>query len=331
MFLPFSHLHRRPLAANPSLLPRLFHSLSTSNKPATRAPTTLVAVLWDLAASRPPSTLPLYDAAVRLHLAATSLGRVHLSEAFIHPGHRLPAPSPAAAAASVHLCRVCGRRFRARDTLLRHFDAIHAREHAKRLARIDSSRGDRRVRLAAALSLKLSKYEKAARELTAAADPGSPAGDLRRARVAVVLSRTPSDSLRQRAQEVLDEGSIRCLMLVSGRDELVPLLRLAREKGVRSVVVGGESGTARWADVGFSWAEVVAGKARKAAPSVSSKWRDRDVLKRLEWRYEDEDEDEDVVFAEDGDEDGIEELARKTKGKPWWKLESDGEKSFVCR
>ncbi|EAY94445.1 hypothetical protein OsI_16216 [Oryza sativa Indica Group] len=331
MFPPFSHLRRRLLAAipNPNLLLRPSRSLSTSTTPATRAPATPVDVLWDLAASRPPSTLPLYDAAVRLHLAATSFGRVRLSAAFVHPGHRLPAPSPSAAAAAVHLCRVCGRRFRARDTLLRHFDAIHAREHAKRLARIDSSRGDRRVRLAAALSLKLSKYEKAARELTAAADPCSPADDLRRARVAVELSPTPSVSLLERAHEVLDGGSVRCLMLVSARDELAPLLRLAREKGVRSVVVGGESGPARWADVGFSWAEVIAGKARKAAPSVSGKWRDRDVLKRLEWRYDDDDEE--VVFEEDGDEDGIDELTRNSKGKPWWKLESDGEDSSACR
>ncbi|XP_040379365.1 uncharacterized protein LOC102721833 [Oryza brachyantha] len=328
MLPPSSYLRRRPLAAIPNLLLRLSHSLSTSTTPATRAPTTRVAVLWDLAASRPPSTLPLYDAAVRLHLAATSFGRVRLSTAFVHPGHRLPTPSPAAA--RVHLCRVCGRRFRARDTLLRHFDAIHAREHAKRLARIDSSRGGRRVRLAAALSLKLSKYEKAARELTAAADPCSPADDLRRARVAVELSRTPSDSLLERAHEVLDGKSVGCLMLVSGRDELAPLLRLAREKGVRSVVVGGESGPARWADVGFTWAEVISGKARKAAPSVSSKWRDRDVLKMLEWRYED-DEHEEVVFDEDGDGDEADELASKTNGKPWWKLESDGEDSGVRR
>ncbi|EMS49931.1 hypothetical protein TRIUR3_18408 [Triticum urartu] len=112
--------------------------------------------------------------------------------------------------------------------------------------------------------------------------------------------RYPSTALRDRAQEVLDDGSVGCLMLVSGREELPPLLRLAKEKGVRSVVVGGESGLARWSDTGFTWAEVIAGKARKAAPSMSGKWRDRDVLKRLEWRYEDDDE-EDVVFEEDGD------------------------------
>jgi hypothetical protein len=117
-------------------------------------------------------------------------------------------------------------------------------------------------------------------------------------------------------------------VLVTGQDALSPLLRLAREKGVGSVVVGGESGLARWADVGFTWSEVIAGKARKAAPSMSGKWRDRDVLKRLEWRYEEDDE-EDVVFEEDGDADGAEELAGGAKGKPWWKLESDGEDSCI--
>jgi hypothetical protein len=117
-------------------------------------------------------------------------------------------------------------------------------------------------------------------------------------------------------------------VLVTGQDALSPLLRLAREKGVGSVVVGGESGLARWADVGFTWSEVIAGKARKAAPSMSGKWRDRDMLKRLEWRYEEDDE-EDVVFEEDGDGDGSEELAGGAKGKPWWKLESDSEDSRI--
>ncbi|ONM16885.1 zinc finger (C2H2 type) family protein [Zea mays] len=322
---PLSHLQRRLLAADPKFLaPPLFRSFSRATAPAARKPTTAVAVLWDLAASHPPSTLPLYDAAVRLHLAATSFGRPRLSMAFLHPSHRLPAP--AASAATTHLCRVCGRRFRARDALLRHFDAIHAREHAKRLARIDSARGGRRVHLAAALSLKLSKYEKAARELTAGAGTASPSDEIGRAGVRVELSRTPAASLREHAQLVLDEGSARCLMLVSGHEELASLLRVARERGVRSVVVGGESGLARWADVGFSWAEVIAGKARCAAPSVSGKWRDLDVLKGLEWRYEDDDDEEEIVF-EDGDGDGVDELARKGKGKPWWKLDSGDEDS----
>ncbi|KAL6650864.1 hypothetical protein ACP70R_009789 [Stipagrostis hirtigluma subsp. patula] len=327
MFSTRSHLRRHLLTSAPKLLaPPFFRSTSTISPPATRKPTTAVAVLWDLAASRPPSTLPLYDAAVRLHLAATSFGRLRLSAAFLHPSHRLPAPA-ATPAATTHLCRVCGRRFRARDALLRHFEAIHTREHAKRLARIDSSRGGRRVRLAAALSLKLSKYEKAARELTGSAAAGAdPAADLGRAGVRVELSRTPGASLRERAQQVLDGGSVGCLMLVSGREELASQLRLATERRVRSVVVGGESGLARWADVGFSWADVIAGKARKAAPSVSGKWRDRDVLKGLEWRYEEVDDDDEVVF-EGSDGDGIEELAGKAKGRPWWKLDSDGEDS----
>ncbi|KAF7016852.1 unnamed protein product [Triticum aestivum] len=328
MSRPLHNLRRRLLSSTLRVLPSPSHRLSTtSSTPATRAPTTPVAVLWDLAASRPPSKLPLYDSAVRLHLAASSFGRLRFSAAFVHPCHRLPDPDPSADA--TNLCRVCGRKFRARDALLRHFDTIHTREHAKRLERIESSRGDRRVRLAASLSLKLSKYTKAARELTAGVNPGSPADELRRARVHAELSRYPSTALRDRAQEVLDDGSVGCLMLVSGREELSPLLRLAKEKGVRSVVVGGESGLARWADTGFTWAEVIAGKARKAAPSMSGKWRDRDVLKGLEWRYEDDDEEE-VVFEEDGDGDGSEELAGSANGKPWWKLESDGEDSSLC-
>ncbi|KAM0825363.1 hypothetical protein ACQ4PT_069614 [Festuca glaucescens] len=323
MFPLLCDLRRRLLATD--FRPPPLHRLSTLT--STRASNTPVAVLWDLAASRPPSKLSLYDSAVRLHLAASSFGRLRLSVAFLHPSHRLPALDPSADAK--HLCRVCGRCFRARDALLRHFDTIHTREHAKRLERIESSRGDRRLRLAASLSLKLSKYAKAARELTAGVNPGSPADELHRAGVNAELSRCPSASLRERAQEVLDEGSVRCLMLVSVQEALSPLLRFAREKGVRSVVVGGESGLARWADVGFTWSQVIAGKARTAAPSLSGKWRDRDVLKRLEWRYEEDDEEEDVVFEEDGDLAGSEELAGSTNRKPWWKLEPDGEDSFI--
>jgi hypothetical protein len=230
MFPPLSNLQRRLVAIASKFIAPSLRYLSTTTAPVTRKPTAAVAVLWDLAASRPPSTIPLYDAALRLHLAATSFGRLHLSVAFLQPSHRLPAP----AAVTTHLCRVCGRRFRERDALLRHFESIHTREHAKRLAR-----GGRRVRLTAALSLKLSKYEKAARELTAAA--AGPADELRRAGIRAELTRTPAASLCERAQQVLDESSVECLMLVSGREELTSLFPVARDRGVRSVVVGGES------------------------------------------------------------------------------------------
>nr|XP_034594915.1 uncharacterized protein LOC117856671 [Setaria viridis] len=181
--------------------------------------------LFNLATSRPPTTLPLYDTVVRLHLATTSFGRLRLSVAFVHPCHRLLAP--AVSAATTHLCRVYARRFCA---LLRHFNAIHAHEHTKRLSRIDSSRGGRRV----------------TRELTVCANAAAstPADEIGRAGVRVALTRTPAASLWEHAQQVLDEGS--------GKDELASLLRVARERGVRSVVVGGESGLARWVDVGFS-------------------------------------------------------------------------------
>ncbi|GJN12197.1 hypothetical protein PR202_ga30454 [Eleusine coracana subsp. coracana] len=160
------------------------------------------------------------------------------------------------------------------DALLRHFESIHTRNHAKRLARIDLAHGCRRVRLAAALSLNISKYEKVAHEIAAAATgPASPAEELRHAGVRPELTRTAAASLRERARQVLDEGSARCLVLVFSCEELASLLPMAKERGVRSVVVGGESGLARLADVGFSWADVVRGKARNTASFVSRKWR----------------------------------------------------------
>ncbi|GJN27353.1 hypothetical protein PR202_gb15371 [Eleusine coracana subsp. coracana] len=330
MFPPLSNLRRRLIAAAPKFIaPPFLQSLSTTTTaPAARKWTTAVAVLWDLACI--PS--PLHAPSLRRRRPPPP------RRDFLRPSpplRGLPPPLPppsrpppsrptsvaSAAAASASATRCCATSSPSTPASTPSASPASTRPAA-----------GRRVRLAAALSLNISKYEKAARELAAAAaGPASPAEELRRAGVRAELTRTPAASLRERARQVLDEGSARCLVLVSGREELASLLPVAKERGVRSVVVGGESGLARLADVGFSWADVVRGKARNAAPSVSGKWRDRDMLKGT------------GVEVRRGRRRGgggvrgtvtrmrLMKLMGRAKGKPWWKLDSDGEDAGVDR
>ncbi|XP_072990231.1 uncharacterized protein [Typha latifolia] len=291
-----------------------------------------VAIFWDLN-SKLPTSIPIYDAAVRLHLAATSFGPLRLSIAYSNSNpvslHRKPtSPSP-----SSFLCRVCGRNFFSQPKLLDHFERIHEREQAKRLARLASARGGRRVRLAAELSLKISKYEKAARELHACKAGYNLADELRRAGVRVKTDRAIKDDV----VDAVEKGSVGCLMLVSDSEGLVGAVREAKRRCLKTVVVGEKKDgeLKRLADVGFLWREVLDGKARKEAPRMVGRWNDRELLKRLEWSYEEEkmkkmEEDESDIFGGDSEqEDGdlVLVVGKERSDKPWWKLDSDSENS----
>nr|CAD1825268.1 unnamed protein product [Ananas comosus var. bracteatus] len=275
----------------------------------------------------PTTTLPLRDVAVRLHLAASSFGPLRLSLAFASPRSLLPSPSPSPSpspASSPSPCRVCDRNFFVRAKLLRHFAEIHEPEHAKRLRRLASARGARRVRLAAALAPKLARFEKAARDLGAA--PRGPADELRRAGVTIrAVEGAPRRAIRDRAVGAMDEGILACVVLVSDDSGLAEVLGEARRRRLRTVVVGDEAEgpLRRSADVGFRWAEVVSGKARAAAPAMVGRWRDREMLKRLEWSFnEDEDEIESEGFEWDSEEEEEEEEGGRENGRPpWWELD----------
>ncbi|KAG1364034.1 hypothetical protein COCNU_11G008610 [Cocos nucifera] len=327
------------------LLPKTLASAAAASKPS-------VAVFWDLD-NKPPNSIPPYDAAVRLKLAASSLGPLRFCVAYAnhHAFRHVPAPVRAARAAGrardhreashpspqPYPCRVCGRNFFAHAKLVDHFRQIHEREHAKRLRRLDSARGGRRVRLAAQLALKMEKYEKAARELLVPRVGYGLADELRRAGVVVgTVEDRPEAAdraLREHIVNTMDRGKIGCLVVVSDDSGFVGVLREARMRCLKTVVVGdeGDGALKRCADANFSWKDVISGKARKEAESAVGKWKDRELLKRLEWTYEpDLEEIEDDVFegqSEDGDdEDGSFGLVGKRwskDSKPWWKLDSE--------
>ncbi|MQM01674.1 hypothetical protein Taro_034432 [Colocasia esculenta] len=334
---------------------------SSEPEPKPRRGLPPVAVFWDLD-NKPPNSVPPYDAAVRLKLAASRFGPVELAVAYAnrHAFRHVPAPVRAQrrdrrtldrledagsiAPAEPHLCRVCGRRFFQRSRLVNHFRQLHEREQAKRVARLGSARGGRRVRLAAELSAKMDKYRRAAREVLVPRVGYGLAEELRRA--GVVVREVPDRpeaadrALREHMVEAMDRGLLGCLVLVSDDLGFAGVLREAKMRCLKTVVVGDEKregALKRIADAGFSWQEVASGKAAKEAASVMGRWKDRELLKRLEWTYSpgedrsewaDDEEGYGLETGSDGGEsagssdDGAMGLAGKTITGNWWHLES---------
>ena len=79
------------------------------------------------------------------------------------------------------------------------------------------------------------------------------------------------------------------------------------------------------------------GKAKKEAVSVVGKWKDRDILKRLEWKYNpeveskfsgsddmfnDESEDQDFDSTDNGNNA---DCMHKEDSGAWWELDSDSD------
>ncbi|KAK1284964.1 hypothetical protein QJS10_CPB20g01532 [Acorus calamus] len=304
-----------------STLPRLLFRCFSSKPPP---PKSTVAIFWDLD-NRPPKSLPPYDAALRLRSAASTFGRLRFSLAYGSPTALSYSPpllprlrrKDAAALTNrpvAHLCRVCGRRFYVHERLLRHFRDIHQREQSKRIAQLESARGRRRVHLVGKFAMKMEKYERAAREVLV---PGSGyrfQDSIEEAGFRVFAD----DALRDDVTDALDRGVAGCLVIVSDGPGFADLLREARGRRVRTVVVGDEKDGAlkRCADYSFSWAEVVSGKARSDAVSVSRRWKDRDILQRLEWTHN-RDIDSDIDLREYV----VSEDSERGDGSPWWKLD----------
>jgi hypothetical protein len=82
---------------------------------------------------------------------------------------------------------------------------------------------DDMIRILASFKSTVARDEEFTRAL--ASVRSSPRPDrIRHVAIRVELTRAPAASLCERAQQVLDEGSVECLMLVSGHEELPSLL-----------------------------------------------------------------------------------------------------------
>ncbi|WCJ20045.1 zinc finger (C2H2 type) family protein [Euphorbia peplus] len=237
-------------------------------------------------------------------------------------------------------CRVCGRRFYKNENLMNHFKQIHEREQQKRVNRIESARGKRRVNLVGKFAMKMEKYKNAARDVLTPKVGYGLADELKRAGF---LVRNVSDkpqaadiALREHMVDLMDKRRAECLVIVSDDSGFIGVIKEAKLRCLKVVVVGDVTDGAlkRVADASFSWQEILMGKAKKEAVSVVGRWKDRDILKRLEWTYNPEEEKilngvvydhEDESDNGDFDEKDEADLLCKEGLGAWWELNSDPE------
>lgn len=316
-----------------------------------------VGLFWDLD-NKPPNSIPPYEVANKLRIAAASFGVVrHMvayanSHTFSHVPHVVRESRKERQLLyslenkgvikrnEPHLCRVCGRKFYTNEKLVNHFKQLHEREHAKRVNQIESARGSRKVKLVGKYSMKMDKYKKAARAVLTPKVGYGLADELKRAGfwVQTVLDRPQATdvALQKHMVDMMDHRRVECVVLVSDDSDFVDVIKEAKLRCLKTVVIGDISSNGvlkRTADTAFSWEEILMGKAKKEAVSVMENWKDRDILKRLEWTYN-PDVDKKKLNMDDADaeasgDDDIEDIYDEIdndynddKGS-WWKLDSD--------
>ncbi|GMI66500.1 hypothetical protein like AT4G12240 [Hibiscus trionum] len=319
-----------------------------------------VAIFWDLD-NKPPNSFPPFEAAVKLKTAASSFGVVRSMVAYANQHSFSHVPKfvreqrrerkllnqlenkGVIKSIEPYICKVCGRRFYTNEKLVNHFKQIHEREHQKRLNQIESARGSRRVKLVGKYSMKMDKYKYAARDVLTPKVGYGLADELKRAGfwVGTVLNRPQAAdvALRDHMVDVMDRRKAECLVLVSDDSDFVGILKEAKLRCLKTVVVGDADDGAlkRVADAGFSWTEILMGNAKKEAVSVVGKWKDRDILKRLEWTYNPEverklngsedmfdDESEDQDFDNTDHENSCDYMLKGDSGA-WWELDTESD------
>ncbi|KAE9607968.1 hypothetical protein Lal_00003704 [Lupinus albus] len=303
-----------------------------------------VGLFWDLD-NKPPNSIPPYEVANKLRVAASSFGVVRhmIAYANSHTCSHVPLPvrerkkerellnqlenKGVIKRNEPYLCRVCGRKFHTNDKLVNHFKQLHEREHAKRVNQIESAKGSRRVKLVGKYSMKMEKYKKAARTVLTPKVGYGLADELKRAGfwVQTVLDKPQASdrALKSQMVDMMDHRRIECLVLVSDDSDFINVIKEAKLRCLKTVVIGDtpDGELKRTADAAFSWVEILMGKAKKEAVSVVENWKDRDILKRLEWTYNPDN----MVTEDENIEDICDQVddAYKDDGGAWWELDSD--------
>lgn len=336
-----------------------------------------VAIFWDLD-NKPPNSVPPYDAALRLRSVGRAFGFVIQMVAyanrhafsFVPPRVRIERQQRKTLdileargliqPEEPYICEVCGHKFKTHIKFQKHFKQLHEREQLKRLRRLDSLKGKKKDAFRAKIVPKQEKYRVVANQVLVPKVGYGLAGEIKRAGFWVItVSDKPQAAdiaLKKHMMDCMDKG-IDCLCLVSDDTDFVEVLKVARARSLRTVVVGDNAGgLKRFADAYFSWREVANGQARSEAVSTLGLWKDDDVLRQVEWSYrpkrsrdckeeekDDADSDGDDDFkaeelkADDDDleaalddligSNATENLENRRKAKPWWKLPSDSEDS----
>lgn len=150
--------------------------------------------------------------------------------------------------------------------------------------------------------------------------------------------------LKEYMVDVMDRREVECLVFVFDDFGFVEVLWEVKERCLRMVVIGdlSEGKLKRVVDVVYLWKEVVMGKVKKEVEKVVGKWRDRDVLKMLEWSYDFVLEKErgyvcgdwDYGFDfDDDDEVEVESGVEMGDGGDWWEMDDEDGVGFsrLCR
>ncbi|CAO2819502.1 unnamed protein product [Amaranthus hypochondriacus] len=316
-----------------------------------------IGIFWDLD-NKPPISVAPFEAAIKLKRAVSSFGVVRYMVAYANQ-HAFSYVPPQVRELrnekkvlnrlenkgvikriEPYTCRICGRKFNTNEKLIDHFK-IHTREHQKRLSQIESAKGKKRVNLVAKYAMNMEKYKNAARDILTPKVGYGLGEDLRRAGFWVqMVSDKPQAAdvaLRSHMVDMMDHRRIQCLVLVSDDSDFTGVLEEAKERCLRTIVVGDSNDGVlkRNADACFSWREILIGKAKKQAVSVVGQWKDRDILKRLEWSYKPELQRgsfngsncvfEEVQIENEADDSiEVDDDSRFCKDdRPWWELDSD--------
>ncbi|KAJ1410488.1 Zinc finger C2H2-type [Sesbania bispinosa] len=316
-----------------------------------------VGLFWDLD-NKPPNSIPPYEVANKLRIAASSFGVVRYmvayanSHTFSHVPQVVKERRKERALLNrlenkgvikpnePYLCRVCGRKFYTNEKLVNHFKQLHEREHIKRMNQIESAKGNRKVKLVAKYSMKMEKYKKAANAVLTPKVGYGLADELKRAGfwVQTVLDKPQAAdrALQNHMVDIMDHRRVECLVLVSDDSDFVDVIKEAKLRCLKTVVIGDTTDDGvlkRTADAAFSWEEILMGKAKKEAVSVVENWKDRDILKRLEWTYNPEVDkkkfnlnDKVTETSEDEDMedicDEVDDDYKDDRGS-WWELDYD--------
>ncbi|XP_016182829.2 uncharacterized protein LOC107624869, partial [Arachis ipaensis] len=312
-----------------------------------------VGIFWDLE----PNPIPPYEVANKLRIVASSFGVVRHMVAYANSHTFTSVPHAVRQwrkekelynrleskgvikRNEPHVCRVCGRKFYTNEKLVNHFKQLHESEQMKRVNQIASAKGNRRVKLVAKYSMKMEKYKKAARDILTPRVAYGLVDELKRAGFLVqsVLDKPEAadHALESHMVDMMDHRWVECIVLVSDDYDFANVIREAKLRCLKTVVIGDNNDGVlkRIVDTSFSWEEILMGKARKEAVSVVENWKDHDILKRLEWKYNPEVDKRkygtaDVVI-EESEDDNIEGVCDdvdddyKDDGGSWWELDSN--------
>ncbi|GBG89642.1 hypothetical protein CBR_g49431 [Chara braunii] len=317
-----------------------------------------VGIYWDLD-NKPPQFIDPRVAASRLRECVAGLGDVveYLAFANRHAFEYVPTwvreerkamrelsraekMGAVPVAGEPYVCGMCGRKCRTHADLRKHFKQLHEREQKKRLNTINAQRGKKRKKKAELLAAKNSRYVEAARGIVLPKRGYGLMPDLKRSGVGVQLVKQgPEAADMEITKAVMKalERRIDWICLVSDDRGFEDLLRDARSRLCKTVVIGDSVGLKRAADLSLSWMDVQAGNCVGSAGgqaaenrAMAEAWKRRNSEALVEIHGKDVD-----FWNGWGDEDDVAErrIPREmsSRSQQQWSRRAPGASAFASR